>query len=57
MNKNLRVLILEDNPADAELMQFELQEAGIVFMAKVVMTKEDYIYEMEVSTPDLILSD
>ena len=43
MAEPLRILILEDNPADAELVQFELQEAGIVFTAKVVMTEEDFI--------------
>jgi hypothetical protein len=32
MAESLRILILEDNPADAELVQFELQEAGILFI-------------------------
>ena len=29
MTKSLPILILEDNPADAELVQFELDEAGL----------------------------
>ena len=29
MAESVRILILEDNPADAELIQFELQEAGL----------------------------
>jgi PAS domain S-box-containing protein len=53
----LRVLILEDNPSDAELIQFELQEAGIVFTAKVVMTEESFVRELQAFSPDLILSD
>jgi PAS domain S-box-containing protein len=53
----LRILILEDNPADAELVQFELEEAGIFFAAKVVMTEKDFIQEMQIYCPDLILSD
>ena len=57
MDKSLRILILEDNPADAELAQFELQEAGLEFTSKVVMTEKDYIHELTALCPDLILSD
>ena len=57
MAEPLRVLILEDNPVDAELMQFELQEAGLSFTAKVAMTEEDYIRELMECSSDLILSD
>jgi len=57
MPELLRILILEDNPADAELIQFELQEAGIIFAPIVVMAEKDYIRELLESCPDLILSD
>jgi len=57
MAESLRILILEDNPADAELIQFELQDAGIEFIAKVVMTEEDFIQGLQEFSPDLILSD
>lgn len=57
MIKPLRVLILEDNPADAELMQFELEEAGLAFTSKVVMTEEDFAQAIQEFSPDLILSD
>ncbi|MDQ5987562.1 MAG: Adaptive-response sensory-kinase SasA [Syntrophus sp. SKADARSKE-3] len=57
MSEPLRILILEDNPADAELIQFELQEAGYIFTSKVVMTEEDYILGLREFSPDLILSD
>jgi CheY-like chemotaxis protein len=57
MAESLRILILEDNPADAELVQFELEEAGISFAAKVVMTERDFIHEIQAYCPDLILSD
>jgi PAS domain S-box-containing protein len=57
MDKTLQVLILEDNPADAELIKFELEEAGIIFASKVVMTEEDFIHELHVFSPDVILSD
>jgi len=52
-----RILILEDNAIDAELAQFELQDAGIAFTSKVVMTEEDFIQELQTLSPDLILSD
>ncbi len=57
MAESQHILILEDNPADAELIQFELEEAGFVFAAKVVMTEEDFVRELQEFSPDLILSD
>ena len=57
MTQSVRILILEDNPADAELVQFELEEAGLVFTAKVVTTEEDYVHELQAFSPDIILSD
>ena len=57
MDESLRILILEDNPADAELAQFELKEAGLVFTAKTVNTEEDFVRELQAFSPDLILSD
>ena len=57
MAESLRILILEDNPADAELVQFELQEAGLSFTSKVVMTEKDFVRELQEYCPDLILSD
>jgi PAS domain S-box-containing protein len=55
--ESLRIIILEDNLADAELVQFELKEAGLVFTAKVVMTRNDFVHELQTFSPDLILSD
>ena len=40
MAETLQILILEDNPADAELIQFELQEAGLSFTAKVAYSAD-----------------
>ena len=57
MTESLRILILEDNPADAELVQFELKEAQLAFTSKVVMAKEDFVRELQEFSPDLILSD
>jgi len=57
MEKHLHILILEDRPIDAELIQFEVEEAGFVFTAKVVMTEEDFLRDLQEFPPDLILSD
>ncbi|GEM_PF-3033685 len=57
MSKPIRILILEDNPADVELVQFEMKEAGITFTSKVVMTEKYFICELQEFKPDLILSD
>jgi DNA-binding NtrC family response regulator len=57
MTERICILILEDNPADAELIQFELEEGRLSFTAKVVMTEKDYVCELRECPPDLILSD
>ena len=57
MAETIRILILEDNPPDADLVQFELEEAGFLFASKVVMTEEDFVRELREFSPDLILSD
>jgi len=57
MNTNLDILILEDVPADAELIQFELKEAGISFAVRWVQNRASYLNALEEFCPDIILSD
>jgi DNA-binding NtrC family response regulator len=57
MKKEVRILILEDVPADAELMERELHKGGIEFSAKRVETKETFLKELKDFAPDLILAD
>ena len=57
MDKPLRVLILEDRPTDADLMEFELQEAGFAFISKRVISEDAFKRELVEFSPDLILSD
>jgi PAS domain S-box-containing protein len=57
MNKELRILILEDVPTDTELVEYELRKAEISFSSKRVETREDFIKALEEYAPDLILSD
>ena len=49
--------MLEDCEADAGLMEFELQEAGIPFMSKRVITEDDFVQALREFSPDIILSD
>ncbi len=57
MEKQLRILILEDVPTDAELVENELRKGGIEFTSKIVKTKEDFLKELREFKPDIILSD
>ncbi len=57
MAKELRILMLEDNPADAELERYELESGGLEFVAKRVETEESFRKELADFQPDLILSD
>jgi DNA-binding NarL/FixJ family response regulator len=57
MNSELRILILEDVPTDAELLKFELSEGGIPFTARCVATKSSFFKALDDFCPDLILSD
>jgi signal transduction histidine kinase len=57
MNRDLRILMLEDAPADAELAERELRKAGMYFVAKRVDTRDEFIRALEEFHPDVILSD
>ena len=53
----LRILILEDVPMDAELVEYELGRAHIPFSARRVETQDEFLRELEEFRPDVILSD
>ncbi|MEW6417734.1 MAG: diguanylate cyclase [Nitrospirota bacterium] len=55
--KELRILILEDVAADAELMEHELRKAGMQFSLRRVWTKETFLKEIRDFSPDIILAD
>jgi len=57
MERELRILILEDIATDAELMERELRKAGIIFSSRRVDSKEAFVRELNEFAPDLILSD
>lgn len=57
MSKELRILILEDVPTDAELNEHELRKAEIAFSSRRVDTREDFIQRLDEFAPDIILAD
>lgn len=57
MNKNLKILILEDSREDVDLIERELKKGGITFTSLVVRKRDEFqkaLYEFE---PDIVLSD
>jgi PAS domain S-box-containing protein len=57
MKIELKILMLEDNPRDAEIIEHTLRKGGLSFRAHRVETQETFSYEVEHEPPDVILSD
>ena len=57
MATNLKILILEDNQSDADLIDRELKKSGFSFTSEIVQTREEYENALQNFNPDIILSD
>jgi len=57
MKKDIKVLILEDNTTDADLILRQLNKSGICFQSKVVETRKTFEESLDIFCPDIILSD
>jgi PAS domain S-box-containing protein len=57
MNRELRVLMVEDTAPDMVLINHELRKAGLRFRSRRVDTREAFLHEIESHPPDVILSD
>ena len=57
MKKGLRILLLEDNAMDADLIGRTLKRGGLNFAIKCVENREDFERQLRELPPDLILSD
>jgi PAS domain S-box-containing protein len=55
--ERLRILIIEDVPMDAELVEYELRRSSIPFESRCVDTRDGFLRELAEFRPDLILSD
>jgi signal transduction histidine kinase len=53
----LNVLLVEDNPADADLVLHELRQGGFDVADKIVETAEGFRRQVKTRTPDLVLAD
>jgi PAS domain S-box-containing protein len=56
-NTPLRILMLEDVPMDAELLEFELRRSRIAFEARRVDNREAFVEAVRGFSPDVILAD
>ncbi|GEM_PF-441380 len=57
MNRELRILILEDDTVDAKLIEQELLRSKLGHSSRVVMTEQDFLAGLEYHQPDIILAD
>ncbi|HUD46170.1 MAG TPA: histidine kinase [Candidatus Baltobacteraceae bacterium] len=57
MKKEIRILMVEDEAADAELSRLALRKGGFHFSLVRVQTEADYARELDQRRPDVILSD
>lgn len=53
----VRVLLVEDDPLDAELVLDQLGEHGLVVESCVVERRDDYLAALDQFRPDIVLSD
>jgi two-component system, NarL family, sensor histidine kinase UhpB len=56
-HSDLKILMLEDVPEEAEVLERELRKAGLTFNARRVQTRADFAAALEEFAPDLILAD
>jgi PAS domain S-box-containing protein len=57
MNGSIKILILEHDVYDLELMQYEIKKSGLQYVSEIVQTKEAYHQALCTFKPDIILSD
>lgn len=53
----IRILILDSNPADVDLIKEELRRSGIEIIEECVQTKDEYLQKLIEFAPDIILSE
>lgn len=53
----IHLLLVENDPAEAELLLHELRRAGFAVSAKMVEARQDFVREVQAESFDLILTD
>jgi PAS domain S-box-containing protein len=57
MDKEIKILILEDNANDIELIQHELEKSKMAFVCKIVSGEKEFERELRSYKPAIVLSD
>ena len=57
IKKDIKVLLLEDNTADADLIVRHLTKSGLSFSYKIVESRKVFEESLDTFSPDIILSD
>ena len=57
MTKKIKILILEDNISDADLILRQLRKSGMNFLSKTIETRKMFEEALGTFSPDIILSD
>lgn len=57
MAVSLKILLLDNNPADAETVQQLLKKADIQFECRIATNRDQYLLALDQFQPDLILAD
>ncbi len=57
MNNPIRILILEHDPNDLELLQYELKKGNLPYTYLVVQTRDEFEKALNSFKPEIILSD
>jgi signal transduction histidine kinase len=57
MTPELKILIVEDDQTDADLLLRELKKSGLRYTSEIVQAKEQFEHALQYFAPDIILSD
>jgi two-component system sensor histidine kinase UhpB len=52
-----KILIIEHDPTDLEILEYELKKGGIKYVSKIVDNEKGYVDALTSFVPDIILSD
>lgn len=57
VRKEIRILLLEDNESDSELIQYSMRQGNLSFSLNRVESEEEFVHQLERHTPDVVLLD